>query len=202
MIIAMVLGPISGIAPAGGTAGAYATFSPRLSVGLVGAAIATALVPPLSTRSLCLARGETRLAFGGFLLFFANLVAIQFASSLVMFLNGYHNSGHKTVTHHLLVKRNVRSFVLLIGLATVLGYDFSQSLNKQNYDAALRAQLEQQLHAFPGVHLADLTFRREAARECASVSSVRRSSAVSGWTYITMPEFYQICRISNLGLLD
>lgn len=150
------------IALAGGAAGAYATVSPRLSVGLVGVAIATALVPPLSTCSLCLARGETRLAFGGFLLFFANLVAIQFASSLVMFLHGYHNTGHHTIARHLLLKRNALSFLLLVGLAGVLGYDFSQSLSKQQYDADLRARLEQELHAFPGVHLADLTFRREA----------------------------------------
>ena len=85
------------IALAGGAAGAYATVSPRLSVGLVGVAIATALVPPLATCSICLARGDTRLAFGGFLLFFANLVAIQSASTVVMFLHGYHKLGKKAL---------------------------------------------------------------------------------------------------------
>lgn len=72
------------IALAGGAAGAYATISPRLSVGLVGVAISTALVPPLSTCSILLVRGETQLATGAFLLFFANLVAIQVASSIVL----------------------------------------------------------------------------------------------------------------------
>ena len=40
------------IALAGGAAGAYATASPRISAGLVGVAIATALVPPLSSFSI------------------------------------------------------------------------------------------------------------------------------------------------------
>ena len=109
------------IALAGGAAGAYATVSPRLSVGLVGVAIATALVPPLSTCSICLARGETRLAFGGFLLFFANFVAIQFASSVVMFLHGYHKMSKQTLGRRLLAERNGLTFVLLIGLACLLG---------------------------------------------------------------------------------
>ena len=46
------------IALAGGAAGAYATVSFRSSLALVGVAIATALVPPLSSASILLARGE------------------------------------------------------------------------------------------------------------------------------------------------
>ena len=124
------------IALAGGAAGAYATVSPRLSVGLVGVAIATALVPPLSTCSICLARGDTRLAFGGFLLFFANLVAIQFASSVVMFLHGYHK-----MSKHFLGRRACSPSAMpsvldcLVGLASVLGYDFSRSLTKQQFES-------------------------------------------------------------------
>ncbi|HZO87382.1 MAG TPA: TIGR00341 family protein [Chthonomonadaceae bacterium] len=153
------------IALAGGAAGAYATVSPRLSVGLVGVAIATALVPPLSTCSICLARGETRLAFGGFLLFFANFIAIQFASSVVMFLHGYHRMGKHAVGRRLLARRNAISFGLLIGLASVLSYDFSQSIAKQQFQAHLRARLEQELRAFPGVHLADLRFQLDTNTE-------------------------------------
>ena len=153
------------IALAGGAAGAYATVSPRLSVGLVGVAIATALVPPLSTCSICLARGENRLAFGGFLLFFANLVAIQFASSVVMLLHGYHKLSKRAVGRRLLAKRNAASFGLLVGLASLLGYDFSQSVAKQQFEAHVRATLQQQLRAYPGVHLADLRFRPDTDKE-------------------------------------
>ena len=42
--------------------------TPRLSVAFVGVAIATALVPPLSSSAICLARGEYALAWGTFLI--------------------------------------------------------------------------------------------------------------------------------------
>jgi uncharacterized membrane protein len=78
------------IALAGVAAGAYATISPRISESLVGVAIATALVPPLCVSGLMFARGETQLALGGLLLFFANLVAVQSAASIVFWLHGYY----------------------------------------------------------------------------------------------------------------
>lgn len=153
------------IALAGGAAGAYATVSPRVSVGLVGVAIATALVPPLATCSLCLARGENQLAWGGFLLFFANFIAIQFASSVVMYLHGYHKTGRKAITGHLLAKRNAVSFVLLVALAFFLGVNFSQSVSRQLYKIQVRNALEQSLKAYPGVHLADLRLHQEDGRK-------------------------------------
>ncbi len=161
------------IALFGGAAGAYATVSPRLSVGLVGVAIATALVPPLSTCSICLARGETRLAFGGFLLFFANFVAIQFASSVVMFLHGYHKLSEQALGRRVLAERNALTLLLLVGLAVLLGYDFSQSLAKQSFETDVRHRLERELRAYPGVYLADLRFQQEGSK--ARVTAVLRT---------------------------
>src|SRR5205085_6580141 len=77
------------IALCGGAAGAYATTSTRLNGAVVGVAIATALVPPLASSAICLAHGEFRLSAGAFLLSFANMVGIQVASSIVMWLSGY-----------------------------------------------------------------------------------------------------------------
>lgn len=168
------------IALFGGAAGAYATVSPRLSVGLVGVAIATALVPPLATCSICLARGETRLALGGFLLFFANLVAIQFASSVVMFLHGYHKIGKQAVGGRALASRNALTLLLLVGLAALLGYNFSQSLAKQSFETTTRHLLEHELLAYPGVYLADLRFQQEG--------SVQRVTAVLRTPYSFSPE--------------
>lgn len=51
------------IALGGGAADAYSMISPRLSVAFVGVAIAAALVPPLSSSAICLARGEYEFAF-------------------------------------------------------------------------------------------------------------------------------------------
>jgi uncharacterized hydrophobic protein (TIGR00271 family) len=65
------------IALSGGAAGAYAIVTPRLNLSLVGVAISTALVPPLSSSAICMARGEYRLGLGALLLAFANIVGIS-----------------------------------------------------------------------------------------------------------------------------
>ncbi len=147
------------IALAGGAAGAYATISPRISVGLVGVAIATALVPPLATCGICLARGETRLAFGGALLFFTNFVAIQFTSSVVMWIGGYHQITHRPEDRTVLYRRNAVSLVLLLILGMYLSYSFSKSAATQKYQASIRDTLERALKSFPGVRLTDVRFQ-------------------------------------------
>lgn len=149
------------IALAGGAAGAYATVSPRLSVGLVGVAIATALVPPLATCSICIARGDLRLAFGGFLLFFANLVAIQFASSVVMWAHGYHLLTKKTGDSRAYASRIAFSVFMLVTLGIVLGLNFSRTLSKELEQSATRDRLVSALRAYPGVFLADVRFVAE-----------------------------------------
>lgn len=146
------------IALAGGAAGAYATVSPRLSVGLVGVAIATALVPPLATCAICLARADFKLAFGGFLLFFANLVAIQFASSVVLWLHGFHQLTDRTADRKTYIARISFSVVLLIALAIDLFINFTRSVSREQVEATTRSQLERGLRQYPGVFLADLRF--------------------------------------------
>ncbi len=153
------------IALAGGAAGAYATVSPRISVGLVGVAIATALVPPLSTCAICVARGEVRLAFGGFLLFFANFVAIQFASSVVMWLSGYHRVTNHPGDGHVVYGRNAVSFVVLLILAVYLGFSFSKSIERQRHQAQVRENLEAAFKAFPGVRLTEVRFQQATDKE-------------------------------------
>lgn len=153
------------IALGGGAAGAYATISPRLSVGLVGVAIATALVPPLACCSICLARGELKYALGAFLLFVANMVGIQFASSVVMLLHGYHKTGRVPQNRRSFAVRNGVSFCLLTALTIALGYAFTQSVRKEAFEANTRIALRKALHAFPGVYLADLRFESAAGKE-------------------------------------
>ena len=148
------------IALAGGAAGAYATASPRLSVGLIGVAIATALVPPLATCAILFARGETDLALGGLLLFLANFVAIQFASSVVLWLHGFHQITHRPQAGQTLLLRNVVSLGLLAVLAIALGLNFTQSLTKQLYESEVRNRLNQRLDTYQGTYLADLRFDR------------------------------------------
>jgi len=77
------------IALAGGLAAAYSLSQPHLSAALPGVAIATALMPPLSTIGIGIALGRWEIAGGATLLFLTNAVTIAFASILVFFLEGF-----------------------------------------------------------------------------------------------------------------
>ena len=136
----------------GGAAGAYAIISKRLSVAFVGVAIATALVPPLAVCSLFLARGQTPLAAGAFAVAFTNIVAIQFACSVVFFL----------ARVRAIVKREVLLVSLSLSLVLILGallaVSFHHAVVKQLYESNVRATLQSQLLGYPGAFLADLRF--------------------------------------------
>jgi len=71
-----------------GFAGAYALVDERISPALPGVAIATAIVPPLSTCGMCLSLGAWSGAAGALLLFLANLVSILIVALLTFSLTG------------------------------------------------------------------------------------------------------------------
>lgn len=77
-----------GVAVVGGIAGVYAIMR-KLSGVMVGVAIATALVPPLSTIGFGLATGRFDFALGSALLFLTNTLAIAFAATIVARLNRF-----------------------------------------------------------------------------------------------------------------
>lgn len=161
------------IALAGGAAGAYATISPRISVSLVGVAVATALVPPLSVCGLCLARGDYRLALGGFLLFFANFVAIQFSYSLVFWLSGYHRLTTQHKKNNGFLFRNALSLTLLVALSIFLGLNFHDTIKERNLELKIRESLIKDLKSFPGADLAELTVSRETPGKVVILADVR-----------------------------
>lgn len=162
------------IAIAGGAAGAYATVSPRISASIIGVAVATSLVPPLCASGLLFARGDIQFALGTFLLFFANLVAIQISSSFVFWLHGYHK-----ITR--LMRRSPRvllllhgpSVALLIALAVILTLNFQQSLSARRFETNVRNVLIQQLRSHRGSYLADL--RIEPGKCKTTVTAVVRT---------------------------
>lgn len=78
-----------GIALAAGAAGAFATVNKRVASSIAGVAIAVALVPPLAVVGVNLESGRYENAFGAFLLFSTNLVAILLAAVAVFVLSGY-----------------------------------------------------------------------------------------------------------------
>ncbi len=151
------------IALAGGAAGTYATASPRLSVGLVGVAISTALVPPLSSASILLGRGEYDLAFGAFLLAFTNIVAIQFASSLVLWFTGFCGVTHFGENNSWnFLKRNIISLSILAVLALTLTTNLQKVVLKQTYENKVRQVLSQEIESLRGNHLAEVRFETKS----------------------------------------
>ena len=146
----------------GGAAGAYSMISPRLSVAFVGVAIATALVPPLSSSAICLARGEFALAFGALLLTFTNIVAIQVACSIVMWLGGYRGIVQQLPGSEL--KRNLLSLVVLCILGVVLGIQLRQMVTSEVYKTSVRKILNAVPATHKGAYLADVRLQRNAGR--------------------------------------
>jgi len=77
------------IALAAGAAGAFAVSRSDIADSLPGAAIAVALVPPLSVIGITLRVGEFDDVLGAFLLFLTNLVGMILSGALVFLLAGY-----------------------------------------------------------------------------------------------------------------
>ena len=146
------------IAVAGGAAGTYATISRKFSANLVGVAVATALVPPLAVVGICLARGLNQMALGAALLFGMNLLGIQAASSIVLWMNGFHKIISERQSGKRLWARNLISPLIIGALAISLSASFYQTLAQQRFESEVRDRLKRALKRYPGVHLADLRF--------------------------------------------
>ena len=143
------------IALAGGAAGAYATVTPRLSAGLVGVAIATALVPPLCSCGLCLAHGLYREGGGAFLLFATNLVAIQSVTSLVFWLSGFHRLAH--LDRKSVLRSFAPSALLLVALAFFLGRSFETTIRQETLRSQAETLLRTDLSGNGAATLTELT---------------------------------------------
>lgn len=76
------------VALASGAAGAYA-IGKNKNASLPGVAIAVAIIPPLAVIGISIASKSFGNAFGAAILFITNVVAINFAASIVFFLLGY-----------------------------------------------------------------------------------------------------------------
>lgn len=132
------------VALAGGAAGAFASISPRLSVAVVGVAVATALVPPLVAMGILLAHFEWKLAFGAFILVFTNMVAIQFSSSLVLWIAGFRRITDEEADKSTLafIKRNFISLIMLGSLTVYLSFNLLGAVEKQHYEASTTRHLK------------------------------------------------------------
>ena len=142
------------IALVGGLAGGFAFLSSSLSAVIVGVAIATALVPPLTTCGILLARGLPEAAAGAFLLFLANFSAIAFGAMVVFLLAGYRPAAAAKV-QKVLVPRLV-SVALLLALAIHLFGTLLRTSAQVILQSNIQRVLAKEIATTPGARLADL----------------------------------------------
>lgn len=156
-----------GVAVVGGIAGVYAIMR-KLSGVMVGVAIATALVPPLSTIGFGLATGRADFALGAALLFLTNTLAIAFAATIVARLNRFGPSLTPQHTAMQVVGIVVTLGILSIPLAlslndiarelrarTTVQAELNQLLGKDDRIDSLTVRIEDDAVAVDGVVLVD-----------------------------------------------
>ena len=149
------------IATGGGMAGALSLVHKRLATAVVGVAIATALVPPLSSASILVARGDFELALEAFLLTFTNIVGIQFGYALVLWLKNFElvpKKGPQTLL--LFVKRSSIGISIMIGLGILLAHNLSATIDKFNFESHTRVVLAQAIESINGSLLNDVRFQK------------------------------------------
>ncbi|MCG9895127.1 MAG: TIGR00341 family protein [Fimbriimonadaceae bacterium] len=160
------------VAIAGGAAGAYSCTSKKISGGMVGVAIATALVPPLSVCGLLLARGALGPAFGAFTLFFANFVAIQVAASGVFFAVGFRPHLEDKESRAGFIRRNAPSLGLIGLLAIGLTWNFIATLNRQIQKSGIEDAIKMVLRSQPGRDLVGVELKA-LERETSVLATIR-----------------------------
>ena len=168
------------VALASGAICAYALTTPRLNAAVFGVAIAVALVPPLATTGLFIARAEWDLAGGAFLLAFVNIVAIQVGTSATLWLRGFRGRGAvgmRRVDGDL--RRQAVSLVLMAALAITLGTHGLKLIRQRTFESEVRASLQSALASRPEARLVDLTFTTRSGQIMATAvvrSPVRLTS--------------------------
>lgn len=157
----------------GGLAGGFTYVSAGLSGVVVGVAIATALVPPLTTCGILLARHLPGLAAGAFLLFLANFTAISIGAMTIFWLTG-HRPPAADRAHKVFVPRLV-SLVLFVLLGFHLTTSFHHTLMRTLMETDIRKTLSAELTNFPGTRLA-------------SVEVVAQKGRTTVWAVVRTPQ--------------
>ncbi len=132
------------VALASGAAAAYALARPNIGAALPGVAIATAIMPPLCTVGVGIALRRYDIALGAFLLFAANIIAINLAGSLIFWLLGFSPVWSEISRKDMISKIQTSALLLLLVLAPLawIMYDsMSQTSMRNAVDEVLNAQI-------------------------------------------------------------
>jgi uncharacterized hydrophobic protein (TIGR00271 family) len=150
------------IALVGGLAGGFTFVSTGLSGVVVGVAIATALVPPLTTCGILLARNLPTVAVGAFLLFLANFTAIALGAMIVFLLAGHRPAAADKAKKFLAPRLVCVALVLLLAfhLNGTLRRTSAQSIMQSNIRKALALEVAK----IPGARLVEVTLAKREGK--------------------------------------
>lgn len=154
------------IAAAAGAAGAVAIINPRISSSLPGVAIAVALLPPLATTGICLAAGAFAGAFGAFLLFMTNLVAITVTAAATFYISGLSDLPRGAeLRSHLTYRSLGISLAILVFVSWFLTRTLMTIVNSQQLEHRVRSALTAELAVIPGAELSELLVEQGSRKE-------------------------------------
>jgi len=165
------------VAALAGLAGCLAMIDERISASLPGVAIATSLTPPLTTCGLCLALGAYDGAWGAFLLFFANFLAILVVATTIFIIAGF----VRREEIGSIVDFVPRYAAPVLGLLLVTFLLTGQLINvvrERRTDSTIRAVLAEQLRDEPNITLVDV-FHTQGRGRLEILSVVRTSRVLS-----------------------
>jgi uncharacterized hydrophobic protein (TIGR00271 family) len=152
------------VALASGLAGAYALLDERISPALPGVAIATALVPPLTTCGLCLASARWEWALGAFLLFGANFLSIELAAALVFSLFGMARvEAQPTAALGYVLRRFWLSLALLAVVAVMMTQTLLGLIAERRLSSTIEKTLSQELRSSVGAALSGFRTEKRGA---------------------------------------
>jgi uncharacterized hydrophobic protein (TIGR00271 family) len=140
----------------GGIAGGFTYVSTGLAGVIVGVAISTALVPPLTCCGILLTHHLPGLAAGAFLLFLANFTAIAIGAMIVFYLAGHRPQAAAQV-HKVLIPRLI-SLALLTVLAVHFTVMFRRAIAQSLLENGIRKTLSREVSNIPLAHLVTVTF--------------------------------------------
>jgi len=148
------------VAALAGTAGCLAMIDERISPVLPGIAMATSLVPPLAVSGLCIAFGAFDGAWGAFLLFFANFLAILAISALLFIVAGFVSSeemGSKLTV----LKRFLGPVIGLIFVTILLTHALMGIVGDRRTTKTIEGVLKTELAMEPGISLDEIVYKRK-----------------------------------------
>lgn len=155
------------IALASGAAGAYILFSINDLTVLPGVAIATALMPPLCVVGAGLALNNFSVALGAFLLFLANLIAINLSAAIIFKFIGFTTKDDLSVKNEdgtfTTVKNKPHRLLLSISALVVISIPLTifmyNTINMEKTDKAVDNALKNAISLYDNVDLVNYSYK-------------------------------------------